>query len=304
MLGRIIEIADDRRHLTVDRGLLVVEDRDGKELGRIPLDDICAVIANARGITYSHHVLVNLAERGAPLVVCGKNHNAVGVLLTLDGNHEQARRMEAQLEASLPTRKRLWAEIVRAKLQQQAFLLNRLGLPDAYLVALVRKVKSGDSSNLEAQGAQRYWSVLFGASFRRNRSVGGVNAMLNYGYTVLRAVTIRAIVAAGLHPSIGLHHSNDRNPARLADDLMEPFRPLVDEVVKHMHEEGYGELTPDTKRSLVKTLYASLEDANGASPAIVRVQNVATSLAQVYLGERRSLDLAKWRLVAMVNGAN
>jgi len=295
MVGRIVEIAEEQRHLTVDGGLLVISDRNGRELGRVPLDDICAVIANAHGMSYSNHALVKLAERGAPLVVCGTNHNAVGVLLGLDGNHQQAHRMEAQIAAPAPTKKRLWAEVIRAKLRQQALVLVRIGKSDAQLLALVGKVKSGDSGNLEAQGAQRYWPLLFGKGFRRDRSAEGVNALLNYGYTVLRAAVIRAIVAAGLHPSIGLHHSNDRNPARLADDLMEPFRPMVDEVVRQLQLEGKDQLAPDVKRRLVSVLYLDLVASDGASPTMVRVQNLATSLAQAYLGERRNLDLPTWK---------
>ena len=125
MVGRIVEIADDRRHLFVHRGFLVVRDTEGEraELGQIPLDDIAAVIANAHGLTYTNNVLVALAERGAPFVLCGPNHNAVGMLLPIDGHHVQAKRIEAQLAAALPLTKRLWASVVKAKLEQQAAAL-------------------------------------------------------------------------------------------------------------------------------------------------------------------------------------
>src|SRR5690606_10653558 len=120
---------------------------------------------------------------------------------------------------SLPLRKRLWASFVKAKLQQQAAVLEAVGAPTAPLAYLVRKVKSGDPDNVEAQGARRYWGLLFGESFRRDRSADGANGLLNYGYTVMRAATARAVIAAGLHPSLGLHHSNDNNAMRLVDDL-------------------------------------------------------------------------------------
>ena len=230
MIGRIVEVADDRRHLSLNRGFLVVQDTEGerKELGQVPLDDIAALIANAHGLSYTNNLLVALAERGAPFVLCAANHNAVGMLLPIEGNFEQSRRIEAQISATQPTHKRLWAAVVRSKLEQQAAALAATGAPTAPLLALARKVKSGDPDNLEAQGARRYWQLLFGDGFRRDQNETGRNALLNYGYTVVRAATARAVIAAGLHPGIGLHHSHDNNAMRLVDDLMEPFRPIVD----------------------------------------------------------------------------
>lgn len=293
MIGRIVEVADDRRHLFMHRGFMVVQDTEGerKELGQVPLDDIAAVIANAHGLSYTNNLLVALSERGAPFVLCAANHNAVGMLLPIDGNFEQSKRIEAQIAASLPTHKRLWAAVVRAKLEQQAAALESAGAPTAPLSALVSKVKSGDPDNIEAQGARRYWGLLFGDGFRRDQDGGGTNALLNYGYTVLRATTARAVIAAGLHPSIGLHHSNDNNAMRLVDDLMEPFRPVIDLKVWQLVRNQEEHVTPDTKRALVRTLYDDMQTDMGVTPVMVCVQKLATSLAQVYLGERDKLDL-------------
>ena len=293
MIGRIVEIADDRRHLFVNRGFMVVRESEGnrKELGQIPLDDIAAVIANAHGITYTNNLLVALAERGTPFVLCAANHNAVGVLITLDGHHVQSKRIEAQITASLPTHKRMWAAVVKSKLEQQASALEATGAPSAPLTALIKKVKSGDPANVEGQGAKRYWGLLFGEGFRRDQSGDGINALLNYGYTIARSATARAIVAAGLHPSIGLHHSNDANAMRLVDDLMEPFRPVIDLKVWQLHQQGESHVTPETKRALVRTLYDDMQSAAGATPVMVCMQKLATSLAQVYLGEREKLEL-------------
>ncbi len=293
MIGRIVEVADDRRHLFMHRGFMVVQDTEGerKELGQVPLDDIAAVIANAHGLSYTNNLLVALSERGAPFVLCAANHNAVGMLLPIDGNFEQAKRIEAQIAASLPTHKRLWASVVRSKLEQQAAALEAAGAPTAPLTALVSKVKSGDPENIEAQGAQRYWKLLFGDAFRRDQNAGGLNGLLNYGYTVLRAATARAVVAAGLHPSIGLHHSNDNNAMRLVDDVMEPFRPIIDLKVWHLRRNGENAVTPETKRALVRTLYDDMQTEAGATPVMVCAQKLAVSLAQVYLGERDKLDL-------------
>lgn len=293
MLGRIVEIADDRRHLFVHRGFMVVRDTEGerKELGKIPLDDIVAVIASAHGITYTNNLLVALAERGAPFVLCGANHNAVGMLLTLDGHHVQAKRIEAQIAAKLPLNKRLWADLVKSKLTQQAATLEAIGAPTVPLQALVRKVKSGDPENVEAQGARRYWGLLMGKDFRRDQTAGEANAQLNYGYTILRSATARAVVAAGLHPSIGLHHCNDSNPMRLVDDLMEPFRPVVDLKVWQLQRAGETQVTPEAKRALVHVLYDDMQTNLGVTPVMVCMQRLAVSLAQVYLNERDKLDL-------------
>lgn len=293
MIGRIVEVADDRRHLLLSRGFMVVQDTEGErtELGQVPLDDIAAVIANAHGLSYTNNLLVALAERGAPFVLCSANHNAVGMLLPIEGNFEQSRRIEAQIAATQPVHKRLWAAVVRSKLEQQAGALEAAGAPTAPLLALVRKVKSGDPENMEAQGARRYWGLLFGNGFKRDQNGDGLNALLNYGYTVLRATTARAIVAAGLHPGIGLHHSHDNNAMRLVDDVMEPFRPIIDIKVWQLWRGGEQSLTPETKRALVLTLYDDMQSNAGATPVMVCVQKLATSLAQVYLGQRDKLDL-------------
>lgn len=293
MIGRIVEVADDRRHLFVLRGFMVVQDTENerKELGRVPLDDIAAVIANAHGLSYTNNLLVCLAERGAPFVVCGANHNAIGMLWPVDGNHQQAKRFDAQLAATRPTQKRLWAEVVRSKLQQQAGVLEAVGQPIAPLTALANKVRSGDPENVEAQGARRYWSLLLGDDFRRDQTGGGLNALLNYGYTVLRAATARAVIAAGLHPTLGLHHSNEGNPMRLVDDLMEPFRPVVDLHVWQLRRTGRSAIVPETKRLLVRSMYDDMQTNSGSTPVMVCMQRLAVSLAQVYLGEREKLDL-------------
>ncbi len=293
MIGRIVEVADDRRHLFVHRGFLVVQDTGGacKELGKVPLDDIAAVIANAHGLSYTNNLLVALSERGSPFVLCAANHNAVGMLLPVEGNFEQSRRIEAQIAASLPTHKRLWAAVVRSKLEQQAAVLEAVGAPSAPLATLALKVKSGDPENLEAQGARRYWNLLFGNEFRRDQNASGLNGLLNYGYTVLRAATARAVIAAGLHPSIGLHHSNDNNAMRLVDDVMEPFRPVIDLKVWHLQRNREDSVNPDTKRVLVRTLYDDMQSEAGVTPVLVCIQKLATSLALVYLGQRDKLEL-------------
>lgn len=293
MIGRIVEVADDKRHLFISRGFMVVRETENerKELGQIPLDDICAVIANAHGLSYTNNLLVALAERGIPFVLCAANHNPVGMLWAIDGNFQQAKRFDAQLAAKKPIQKRLWAEIIKSKILQQAAALEAAGENPVPVNVLAKKIRSGDSGNIEAQAAKRYWTSLFGKSFRRDQSGSGLNSLLNYGYTVYRAATARAVIAAGLHPTIGLHHSNESNSMRLVDDLIEPFRPNVDLLVWQLYEHGETLLTPETKRALVRSLYDDMQTPSGVTPTLVCMQKLATSLAQVFLGEKDKLDL-------------
>lgn len=293
MQSRLVEIADNNRHLALYRGFLTVRSKgeEREEVGRVPLDDIGAVIANAHGLSYTNNLLVALAERGIPFVLCGDNHHPAGMLWPIDGHHLQAGRMDAQIAAKLPLKKRLWAQLVRAKLAQQAGTLEACGLNPVPLQALVKQVKSGDPSNLEGQGARRYWRLLFDDDFRRDQDAADHNAQLNYGYTVLRAATARAVIAAGLHPTLGIHHSNQGNPMRLVDDLMEPFRPLVDQRVRQLWHLGQMGLEPASKRFLAHCLYQDIQTEEGRTPLFLCIQRTATSLAHVLMGEREQLDL-------------
>ena len=293
MLGRIVEVSNDKRHLSMYRGFMLVHTTgdERKEVGRVPLDDMAALIANAHGLSYTNNLLVALAERGVPFVLCAANHNVVGMLWPIDGHHQQAHRFEAQIACTLPMRKKLWASIVKSKLLNQAAVLKETDNSFAHLQNLAKQVRSGDPDNLEAQGARKYWGLLMGPLFRRDQQADGVNALLNYGYTVLRAATARAVVAAGLHPSIGLHHSHDNNAMRLVDDLMEPFRPVIDLAVWHLQRSGPCQVNADTKRVLVQCLYQDLPTKEAKTPVMVALQGLATSLAQVLLKERKALAL-------------
>lgn len=290
MLGRIIEIAQDGRRLSVDRGFLVIRDSE-EELARIPLDDIAAVVSNAYGITYTNNVLVALAERKVPLVITAANHSPIAFLWPLEGHHAQAGRMDTQIAASLPLKKRLWTQIVKSKLQQQASVLEACGESPILVTALIPKIRVGDPENVEAQAARRYWSRVLGEDFRRDQNADGVNALLNYGYALLRSAVARAVLAAGLHPSLGLYHSNQQNAMRLVDDLMEPFRPLVDWRVRELHRAKVESVTSDAKRQLALGLYLDLDTTAGRTPLMVCVQKLANSLVRAYAGDDEKLDL-------------
>jgi CRISPR-associated protein Cas1 len=264
---------------------------EGREIGRVPLDDIGVLLCNAHGLTYSNNLLVELSQRGTSVVLCGPNHMPLAWVWPLDAHHVQALRMRHQLEADEPLRKRLWQMLVRAKIAQQGAILERMGKPDGAFDMLARKVRSGDPENIEAQAARRYWPLVMGGEFRRDRQAGGANAMLNYGYTVLRAGVARAVVSTGLHPSVGLHHSNRGNPMCLVDDLMEPFRPLVDFNVARLVAEGAEDVTSEIKANLANVLSLDMTTKRGTTPVSTCLERLAVSLATAFEIRKLELDL-------------
>lgn len=288
-MDQIVDIATDGRHLSRERGFLKVSE-GAEEIGRIPLDQIAAVIVHAHGTTWSTSLLTELADRGAPVVLCGSNHAPRSVLLPLEGHHAQGARLRAQWQAKTPLLKQAWKQIVICKITMQAAALEAVGEAHAPVAMLKRKVTSGDSTNVEAQAARYYWPRMMGEDFRRDRAAPDPNALLNYGYTVLRAATARAVVASGLHPTIGLHHSNRSNAFALADDLMEPFRPLVDCCVRGLVARNGPEVDTEAKQTLARLIALDLPLGDGLTPVSVALSKLATSLGQSF--EARTLNLS------------
>lgn len=289
-MDQIIDISQEGRHLSRDRGFMRVE-AGGEILGRVPLDQIAAVIVHSHGITWSNSLLVELADRGAPVVLCAANHQPRAVICSLDAHHMQNARMRAQWDAPQPLIKQAWKQVVIAKIRMQAAALASIGQPPAPLEHIARGVQSGDSGNAEAQAARLYWPMMMGKAFRRDADLPDINALLNYGYTVLRAATARAVAAAGLHPTIGLFHSNRSNAFALADDLMEPFRPLVDLTVRTIAETSGPEVTPDAKRRLADLIALDLPLTGETSPVTVALSRLTVSLAQSFAAKRLTLAL-------------
>ncbi|MEO1199982.1 MAG: type II CRISPR-associated endonuclease Cas1 [Pseudomonadota bacterium] len=280
-MDQIIDIATDGRHLSRERGFLKVSE-GGREIGRTPLDRIAGVIVHAHGTTWSTSLLTELADRGAPVVLCGPNHAPRLVLMPLEGHHAQGARLRAQWQSKAPFRTQAWKAVVIAKINMQAAALDAVGQSPEPLKMLRRKVTSGDSTNIEAQAARLYWPMMMGDTFRRDTGGTGINALLNYGYTVLRAATARAVVAAGLHPTIGLHHSNRGNAFALADDLMEPFRPLVDCAARNLAAYNSSDVDIPAKQALAQLIAADLPLGDALTPVSVALMKLATSLGQSF----------------------
>lgn len=190
--------------------------------------------------------------------------------------------MRAQWNASEPLKKRAWQRIVIAKIKMQAAALQSVGQPRTVLDHIAAKVQSGDTGNAEAQAARTYWPLLLGPGFRRDPRRPDINALLNYGYTVLRAACARAVIGAGLHPTIGLFHTNRSNAFALVDDLMEPFRPLVDLTARAIVAEGGPDVTPMAKQTLAGLIALDLPLNGEKSPVSVALTRLATSLAHSF----------------------
>lgn len=284
MVGQVVEITDPGYWLKKSRGFLQVHQR-GEQMGQVPLDDIGAVLVSVPGCAISSELLDQLAQRNIPLVVCGKNYLPSTWTLPVQGAVRQFSVMRAQSELSQPRRKRVWQQLVRTKINNQAEVLNRAGEANRDLLQMLRKVRSGDPDNIEAQAARAYWQRLFGKDFRRDRMASGLNAALNYGYTVLRACVARGVVGAGLHPSFSVHHKNPQNPLNLVDDLLEPFRPIADLVVWQTREDYSGELDAEGKARLASLPTIPLPMADGFSPLSLVAVRMCRAFSRYCQGE-------------------
>ena len=288
MVGQILELTRAGISVHKRRGFLVV-DESGAETGRVGIENIEAVLTSSPGVMWSNTVLAELATRQIPVMILGPSFTPVSVILPLTGHHAQAERFRAQAEAKQPLRKQAWASLVRQKIAAQAEVLERIDASSTRLWRLMDSVRSGDPDNREAQAAQAYWPLLMGKGFRRDRHATGSNALLNYGYAVLRAATARAIVAAGLHPSLSLHHRSGGDALALADDLMEPFRPTVDLTVHRLVEAGIVNVA-DARESLVACLSSDFLTRNGATPLSHVLVRLAQNLAHSFLDSKLRLD--------------
>jgi len=262
-----------------------------EETAFVPFEDIAVIVLNHREITLTHPVLSACAEYGIGLFATGTNHQPAGVFLPFLSHSRTTRMMRLQLNITKPLAKQAWAGVVRRKIENQAACLRLCGKEGVdRLESYVRRVRSGDPNNLEGQAAAFYFTQLFGQGFHRAED-RWTNAALNYGYTVLRGAIARGLVAHGLHPTVGLFHDSEQNAFNLADDLIEPFRPLVDlHVAKHpaMTE---GDLMPEDKSALVALLNVNVAMAQGRMSALSAIEYTVESLVRVFEEGANELQL-------------
>ncbi len=263
-----------------------------------PIEDIGIVILDNKQITITQGLLEALLENNCAVITCDSHRMPVGLMLPLCGNTIQSERFQYQISASLPLRKQLWQQTIKAKIENQARVLSVCSQVEVgCMLRWSEDVKSGDTGNLEARAAAYYWKNLFSPipelnNFTRCRDGIPPNNLLNYGYAILRAVVARALVSSGLLPTLGIHHHNRYNAYCLADDIMEPFRPYVDELVFDIvksHATDSLELTPAIKARLLAIPTLDTVIAGKRSPLMVGVTQTTASLYKCFSGEQRRI---------------
>ena len=277
--------------------------RDGQLLVRlpaeegsrsIPIEDIGVLILDHQQISITHGLMNALETHKCALITCSTSHMPSGLFLPLDAHSLQSERFQTQIEATLPLKKQLWQQTVRMKIQNQARVLEEVyAQPQANMLAWVKQVRSGDPDNLEARAAAYYWANLFPSlpKFTREREESAPNALLNYGYALLRAVVARSLVSVGLLPTLGIHHHNRYNAYCLADDIMEPYRPYVDKFVQEIYEREYPEsLTKDIKHRLLTIMEQDVIIDGITHPLSIATSLTASSLVRCFEGSSKQID--------------
>ncbi|MFC4232649.1 type II CRISPR-associated endonuclease Cas1 [Parasediminibacterium paludis] len=270
-----------------------VKGQENKPDRSVPIEDIGILVLEHQQISITHYLLDQLVSNNVAVITCNDTHHPTGMLLPLEGNTVQSERFRCQIDASEPLKKQLWQQTVKAKINNQAAVFKQWGYNDKVLLGLAGSVLSGDSNNNEATAAAYYWQNLFPPAWLFFRRRDGVppNNLLNYGYAILRAAMARAIVGAGLLPTFGIFHRNRYNAYCLADDIMEPYRPFVDVVVRTIVDETsiVDILTQDFKTRLLQVLNTDVLLDGNKSPLLVATQRTAASLAKCFAGEQRKI---------------
>ncbi len=259
-----------------------------------PIEDLGIVVIDHKQITITSGLLEALLENNCAVITCDAKSLPVGMMLPLCGNTTQNERFREQLDASVPLKKQLWQQTVKQKIENQASVLNECASAVVgNMRAWARDVRSGDPDNFEARAAVYYWRNLFPSinDFIRDRDGIYPNNLLNYGYAILRAVVARALVTSGLLPTLGIHHHNRYNAYCLADDIMEPYRPYVDELVVNLVKSGEcaGEMTREVKSKLLVIPTLEVVIGGKRSPLMVAVAQTTASLYKCFSGELRKI---------------
>lgn len=279
-------------HLSVRNSQLVVELKtDERQTHTVPIEDLGIVVLEHPQITITSSVLAHLLAQKVAVLSCDEYYLPSGMFLPLNGHSEQTERIRTQLSASAPLKKQLWQQTVRAKIQNQACVLKKLGLENKRLLKLQNDVLSGDSSNCEAIAASYYWDSIYGVQFTRSRGKQSPNGQLNYGYAILRSLVARALSASGIFPSIGINHRNKYNAFCMADDIMEPYRPYVDWIVLHLPDiEDGDEMTREQKIELLKIPQMDVNIEGLKRPMFHAVSITTASLYRCFEGSQRKIS--------------
>jgi len=265
------------------------------KITNIPIEDIGVLIIDHQQITVTSTLISKLLEHNVAMITCNEKHHPTGMMLNLDGHTKQSKLFKHQLEASEPLKKQLWKQTIVTKIENQAVVLSLKEVPNPYLINLSKEVKTADSTNCEAQAAAYYWKHLFDFSFKRERFGEAPNHVFNYGYAILRAIVARNLVGSGLLPTLGIFHRNQYNAYCLADDIMEPYRPIVDNYILTLLEihELTEELSKELKVGLLQIPVLDVKIGQAKRPLMVAVQETTASLAKCFEGKEKKIKYPK-----------
>lgn len=285
-------------YLSTRNEQLVISNKEKEQETTQAIEDIGYLVLDHPQITVSYSAMQKLAANNVAVIYCDEKHLPASMLLSLDAHHTQNERFRKQLEASEPLKKQLWKQTIEAKIGNQAMVLKKYGGGEQPLLRFAREVKSGDPTNQEGQASRHYWKSVFApfiGPIKRDRFGEPPNNLLNYGYALLRAATARALAGAGLLCTLGIHHHNRYNAFALADDIMEPFRPFVDELVLHRLTAGLPneELTTADKAYLLKVLAIDTQMPRHTSPLMIALNKTASSLVHCFDGSKKKLLFPK-----------
>ena len=290
MLKRTLFISNPY-HLSLKNSQLVVSEKSGAPFKSAPVEDIGFLVLEHPQISLTMKLLEQLSEKNVAVVFCDSKHMPSSMLLPLDAHHIQNELFRSQINASEPLKKNLWKQTVEAKIMNQSRLLEKHRNNGKQLVNLARTVKSGDSDNREGFAARLYWNTLFGKEFIRDRYGEPPNMYLNYGYILLRSAVARALAGSGLLATLGIHHRNRYNAFCLADDVMEPYRPWVDEIAIQLMDKWPGMLMleKEQKAELLQLMTADVRIGENRRPLMVALSQTTASLTRCFTGETRKI---------------
>ena len=290
MIGQVVEVSGDALSLNNERGFMIVKSK-GDLIARIDLDNLMSILIVSRGATLTSGLISECADRNISLITTRSNYTPIALLLPVQQMLAQGERQELQFQMRTKTKAQLWRSIVIGKISTQSKLLSFIASPEAlYLKRLSAQVQPGDSDNREAVAALAYWRELFGPEYLRKDEQNPINGMLNYGYAILRSGMLRALLGYGLSPTASLHHSNKRNPMALVDDLMEPYRPLVDQIVWKLNSLGITEINAQVKKTLSKLLVSDQVKASQSTPLFSHMSSLCGDILKIMYGDKVVLE--------------
>ena len=283
----------ENKATVITRNLQLVIKSEIRE-STIPIEDIGFLVLDNPEIYLSIPAMNLLIENNTAVIICNSNHLPNGMFLNLNSHHIQQEIFRNQIDASVPLKKQLWQQTIIEKITNQGILLETITKKKNNFEFLASKVLSGDTSNMEGVAASFYWKSFFEHDFKRERFGDYPNNFLNYGYAILRAATARALSGSGLLNTLGIHHKSKYNAFALADDIMEPYRPIVDEkVFEMMQNYDEQELNTILKSELLQILTRTVYFKDEKSPLMVALQKTASSLQQCYMGDRKKIKYPK-----------